>query len=129
MKTVVGSHNRKIAVCLIAMLLFVSMTGCDYLPFGYVSVGELSRNPTQFDGQKIKIKGRVSDVTKLPFMEIRFYALNDNGHQIMVAAEGPVPAANKEIAVIGVVENFAIVGSKGIGLHIREIKRLDHLFY
>ena len=129
METVVGCNYRRMASYLVGMLFIFSLFGCDYMPFGYVSVGELCQNPTQFDGRKIKMKGRVSDVTKLPFVEIRFYVLNDQGYQIMVVAEGTVPAANKEIAVIGIVENFAIVESESIGMHLREIKRLDHQYF
>ena len=68
-------------------------------------------------------------MTKIPFLQIRFYALNDEGYQLMVVANETIPPANKEIAVIGVVENFAIVGNESIGLHLREIKRFDHVFY
>ncbi len=109
--------------------LFSALSACDYMPFGFVSVSDIIQNPTKYDGQKIKLKGRVSNVTKIPFMEIKLYALSDHGQQIMVVAKDTVPAANSEIAVIGIVENIAIVGDQSVGLHLREIKRLDHVFY
>jgi cytochrome c-type biogenesis protein CcmE len=120
--------RRLIALAVLACLILM-LTACDYLPLGYVSIKNVINDPTQYDGQKIKVKGRVSDVTKIPFLQIRFYVLNDEGYQIMVVAKETIPATNKEITVIGVVENFAIVGNESLGLHLREIKRFDHVFY
>ncbi len=114
---------------LIAALFFSALSACDYMPFGFVTISDIIQNPTKYDGQKIKVKGRVSNVTKIPFMEIKLYALSNKDQQIMVVAKDTVPAANSEVAVIGIVENVAIVGDQSVGLHFREIKRLDHVFY
>ena len=110
-------------------LFFSALSACDYMPFGFVSIGDIIQNPTKYDGQKIKVKGRVSNVTKIPFVDVKLYALTDQGQQIMVVAKETVPAAGSEVAVIGIVENVAIVGDQSIGLHLREVKRLDHVFY
>jgi len=114
------------AICLTAGLLFstLTLTGCDYLPFGYVTVGEIVSNPTKYEGKRIKVRGVASDVTKIPFLDVKLYVLKDQGSQIMVVAKESIPTAGEKVAVVGIVENVAILGSESIGLHLREIKRL-----
>ncbi len=124
-----SAFSRWGAGFMIVALCLSALSACDYNPFNFVPINEIVQNPTRYDGQQIKVKGKVSNVTKIPFMEIKLYALNENGQQITVLANATVPAAGSEVAVIGVVENLAIVGDQSIGLHLREIKRLDHVFY
>jgi hypothetical protein len=111
-----------------AATCLLSSTACDYLPFGYVALGDIVTNPTRYDGQRVKIKGTVSEVTKIPFLDVRLYALTDRGARIMVLARDGIPAVNSEVTVIGVVENVAVVNNESIGLHLREMKRLDPWF-
>lgn len=99
--------------------------GCDYLPTGRVTIGEILSNPTKFDGQEVKVNGVVSDVTKIPFVGIRFYILNDEGHQILVVPKESVPASRSRVTVVGVMRTVAIIGGESIGPHIEEIRRLD----
>jgi hypothetical protein len=114
----------------VAILAFLTgslsaMIGCDYLPFGYVSMKEIVDNPTQYEGKKIKVKGLVSEVTSIPFLDIRFYALNDRGYQILVVAKETIPAVKADVSMIGVVNNFVVIRNESLGLHLRETKRLD----
>jgi hypothetical protein len=116
------------AIFVVVLLCFAALTGCDYLPFGYVPVKDIVSNPAQYEGQKIKVKGVVSDVTKISLLGIRWYTLNDKGSQIMVVAKETLPVANKQVIVIGAVENFMLIGNESLGLHLSEIKRIDNLF-
>lgn len=106
-------------------LCFSVLLACDYMPFGYVSIADIVNNPTKYDGQKVKVKGVASDVTKIPFIEIKLYILSDAGYQITVNARDTVPAANSKVTVIGIVENVAIIGSESLGLHLREVNRVE----
>jgi hypothetical protein len=67
----------------------------------------------------------VSDVTKIPLVGIRFYVLNEQGHQIFIVPGETVPASKSTVNVIGVVRPLAIVGGESIGPHIEETRRLD----
>jgi hypothetical protein len=67
----------------------------------------------------------VSDVTGIPFVETGFYASNDRMYQIMVVAKERISAVQAEVTVIGVVNNFVVINNQSLGLHLREIKRLD----
>jgi hypothetical protein len=114
---------------IIAMImLLVAVAGCDYLPFGYTEIKDVVQNPAVYDGKEIKIKGTVSNVTKIPFIEMKMYSLKDKGTEITVLTEGPLPAGNDKIAVRVLVSSIAIVGGESIGLKVKEIKRLKYVW-
>lgn len=112
-----------LAALLLTTLLLLG--GCEYLPFGYVSISEIVANPAQYEGKSIKVRGTVSAVTKIPFVDIRYYLLSDNGSQIMVIPQGTLPASQAHVTVIGVLENITIIENQGFGFHIKETNRLD----
>jgi hypothetical protein len=114
----------KIATLCIFMLVLAT-AGCEYMPFGYATVGEILSNPSAYDNREVKVRGTVSEVTKIPFIDLKIYALNDGGSRIVVVTQGSTPPAGAKVTVVGRVENVAIVGNESIGLHIRELKRVD----
>ncbi len=111
-----------------AVLLFCfclsAVAGCEKLPFGYTKIGDIAKNPAAFDGKEVKIHGKVTSVTKLPFVEKKFYKLDDGTGEILVTTEQNVPGMDENIAVRVRVESVAIGDSQGIGLHATEILRL-----
>ena len=108
----------------VAFGLVFGLLGCDYVPFGFSSIQEITANPAQFEGREIKIAGTVVDVLKIPILEIRVYVLKDDTGQIAVATNGVLPGMNQKIAIRGVVESAAIIGGQSLGLHVTEVKRL-----
>jgi hypothetical protein len=106
-------------------LLLVS-AGCQYLPVGLTSVKDILKNPAAYDGRQVKVKGTVSGITKIPLIDEKFYLLSDGGAQIAIVTNANTPPANSKVIVIGRVENVAILNNQGLGLHIRELKRIDH---
>jgi hypothetical protein len=119
---------KRIAALLILTALLFGLFGCEYLPFGYTPIKEIVNNPARFENKQVKIKGIVSDVTKLPFVEVNFYALNDEGYEIIVSPRGTVPGLHEKVTVLGVVENVAIYGGESIGLHVKETRRVSYPF-
>jgi len=123
-------NRRKITIqAVFASLLLLGLTGfkgCDHLPLGVVSLDEILSNPTKYDGREVKVKGEVSDVTKIPLVGIKFYVLNDAGRQILVTARDNLPESRSKVTVIGVFRNLAIIGGESVGPHIEETRRLDY---
>jgi len=116
---------RRVVLLALTALLLGNLAGCEYLPFGYTPIGDIVANPAAYEGREVKVKGRVQDVTKVPFMETKFYTLAADGYQIPVLTDRTLPMVDSEVVVIGEVENIAIINNQSIGLHIREIKRVD----
>jgi len=114
---------KKSAVTLFCFLV-LAVLACDKLPFGYTKIGDILKNPAAFDGKEIKIRGKVTNVTKLPFIENKFYNLDDGSGQILVTTEQNIPGMDEKVAVKVRIESMAIGGNQSIGLHATEIKRL-----
>lgn len=103
------------------------LAGCQYLPFGYVSIGDIKRNLAAFEMKVIKIKGDVTDANKLPFVDVRMYQLTDATGSIMVVTQDGLPEVGNKIAIQGRVENMMILAGQGIGYIVKEVERLPTL--
>jgi len=108
---------------LILALSFLALAGCDYLPFGYVSVKEIAGNPASFEGKEVKLRGRVVDVMRLPIIG-QGYTLEQDGAQLFVVTRSELPAVKSEIALRGTVRSMAIIGGRALGTQVEETKRL-----
>ena len=106
-------------------LLTSVLTACVYLPFGFTPIQNIIENPAQYENKEVKVKGTVTSVTKVPFLEMKFYVLSDGKYEIPVITRGTLPSLKSAVIVVGTVENVAIVGNESLGLHIRETKRIE----
>ena len=121
------NHHR--ALVIIGLLLFLS--ACDDLPLGFTEIGDLLVDGAAFEGREVKIRGRVTDVTKIPLLDISGYTLEDDTGAIVVMFPKTLPTMGERIAIRGRVESLLILAGQGYGLTIREIVRLpvsDSLF-
>jgi hypothetical protein len=104
-----GTHHsspitrRAAAALALAGILTVLITaaGCDYLPFGYTPIKEITAAPGQFEGKEVKLKGRVKTIVKV--MGVKAYSLHDETGDITVVTS-ELPAENAEVALKGVVK-------------------------
>ena len=101
----------------------IILAGCDRLPFGTVTIGEIIANPAKYESKEVKVKGKVSDSMKIPFVEIKMYTLKDGTGEILVIPGASLPGMNESVTVKGVVDSALIVGGQAAGLKIRESKR------
>ena len=116
--------NRQYTYMAAAVLAAAFVAGCDYLPFGYTSIREITTAPANFEGKEVKLKGEVKDLTKVPLLDLKSFVLQDGTGEIAVTTRGALPAMNAKVALTGTVASTAIIGGQSLGLHIREIKRL-----
>jgi hypothetical protein len=114
---------KKSAVILFCFLVS-TVISCDKLLFGYTKISDIVKNPAAFDGKEIKIRGKVTTVTKLPLIEKKFYNLDDGTGQILVTTEQNIPGMGETVAVKVRIESTAIGDNQSIGLHATELKRL-----
>ena len=123
MRVSIPSTWKRKAVWLILAGSLAGLFGCQYMPFGYTPIKDIIQNPAKYERKEVKIRGVVSQVTKIPFVEVNFYTLSEEGYQIVVVAKETVPALQDKLSVAGTVENVAIVGKESIGLHVKESHR------
>jgi hypothetical protein len=114
-------RSRRILAVVACLML---LTGCDYLPFHYTPIGDILKNPGRFEGEPVKVRGKVTEVTKLPFLEVKTYTLDDGSGKILVLTDGQLPAMDETVAIKAQVLTMAIIDNQGIGLRLKETKRL-----
>ena len=108
----------------VAILAAVVLAGCDYLPFGYTPIRDIVAAPANFEGKEVKLKGKVKDITRVPIVDLKSFALADDTAEIAVTTQGSLPAVNDTVTLKGTVTSVAIIGGQALGLHVNEIKRL-----
>jgi hypothetical protein len=106
----------------LALMLFLA--GCQYLPYGYTKLGEITAAPAQFEGKEVKVKGTVAQVTKIPLIELKTYRLRDDTGEVVVRTEGALPAEGETVAIRAVASNAAIIAGESLGLSLKEVERL-----
>ena len=116
--------TKRFAFLLPALLMMTALSGCDYLPFGYVPIKDITTAPANFEGKEVKLKGKVSNITKLPILDLKSFTLQDGTGEISVATEGNLPAVGDKVALAGTVKSAAIIGGRSLGLQVQEIRRL-----
>lgn len=107
---------------LVLTVAALALAGCDYLPFGYTPVKEVTAAPAQFEGKEVKLKGKVRGILKLG--GLKAYTLQDETGRVTVTTDGQLPAENAEVALKGTVKSAVIVGGAALGLRVEETKRL-----
>ena len=116
-------HRKILAGC--ALLLLV---GCDYMPFGYTPIGEIQENPAQFQEQEIRIRGVVTDISRIPFLDIKSYLLRDDSGEIAVLTEDALPAMDEAVAIKATVQTAATLGRQSFGVRVKETGKLPTLW-
>lgn len=111
---------RAISAAMLAGIL--ALAGCDYLPFGYTPIREITAAPGQFEGKEVRIKGKARDPVQL--LGLRAFVLTDETGEITVTTSGSLPAAGEDAVVKGIVKSAIIVSGKSIGLRVEETTRL-----
>ena len=99
------------------------LAGCDALPVGVTPIRDITAAPTSFEGKAVKLKGKVTGITKLPLIDMKSYILRDDTGEITVTTQGALPAVNDGVGVRGTVKSTAIIGGQSLGLRVEESKR------
>jgi hypothetical protein len=113
---------RRRSYAFVMFLAAVTLSGCDYLPFGYTPIREITAAPGQFEGREVRLKGKATGTLKL--FGLKAYNLRDETGEIAVVTPGDLPAENSEVVIKGIVKSAVIVGGSSLGLRVEESKRL-----
>lgn len=105
------------------VVVSVALVGCETFELNYTKIGDVVRNPSQYDGKEVLTRGTVVDVVKAPFLDAKLYVLRDETGEILVVTTAGTPGMGSEVRVRGMVESAVIVGSQSYGLHLRESRR------
>jgi hypothetical protein len=112
------------ALVLGASLTVLFLASCSQLGMGSTKIGDLLANPQKYSGQEVHVRGRVTNVFKLPFVATKIYTIRDDSGEINVRTDREAPMVGPaEVHVKGVLDTVATIGGQNVGLHLREVER------
>ena len=107
-----------------ALLTVLLLPGCSTLGIGFTKIGELLASPQKYSGREVRVRGRVTNILKLPCVATKIYTIRDDSGEINVRTDREAPVAGEaEIRVKGVLDTVATIGEQNVGLHLRELER------
>jgi predicted lipoprotein len=117
-----GRWTRRVAAAL-AIAAAMALAGCDY--FVSTSVKDILASPLKYEGQEVRLKGTVTDVTQLPLLDTKAYTLQDGDAKIVViVTQGQLPAVKDTVKLKGTVKSTMIVNGKAVGQRVEETQRI-----
>lgn len=90
------------------------------------SIGQLKTNPGRYVDKSVTVRGTVTSSWGIPMVPLKMYQVNDGTGEILVVTDDArVPSKGAHVKVTGKVGEFAVLGGRSIGLHLRE-RDLDY---
>ena len=85
------------------------------------NIADLKYNPGRYYNRTVSVEGVVSSAWAVPFVPYKVYKVQDaTGEVTVVSQSGHVPPPGSRVEVRGRVQEFATLGGRSVGLHIRE---------
>ena len=95
---------------------------------GAPSIAQLKTNPGRYVDRTVTVEGVVTTSWGIPLVPFKVYRVSDaSGEELLVVSDEPrVPSKGARVRVRGEVEEFALIGGRSFGLHLKE-KGLKYL--
>jgi hypothetical protein len=85
------------------------------------SIGQLKTNPGRYVDKNVTVRGTVTSSWSIPLVPYRMYQVEDGTGEILVVSQNTrVPSKGAHVKVTGRVGEFAVLGGRSVGLHLRE---------
>jgi hypothetical protein len=83
-------------------------------------------NPGRYVDKNVTVRGTVTTSWGIPLVPLKMYQVDDGTGEILVVSDNVrIPARGARVRVTGKVGEFAVLGGRSIGLHLRE-RDLDY---
>ena len=84
------------------------------------SIGQVKTNPGRYVDRSVTVHGTVTSSWGIPLVPLKVYQVDDGTGEILVVSDDDrVPSKGARVRVTGKVEEFAVLGGRSIGLHLR----------
>jgi hypothetical protein len=111
-----NSMNRA-SLIVAAALLAVFTAACA----SGASIGQVKTNPGRYVDKNVTVQGTVTSSWGIPLVPLKMYQVDDGTGEILVVSDdNRVPSRGARVKVTGKVSEFAVLGGRSIGLHLRE---------
>jgi len=110
--------SRVLAVAAVAAFTAACASGA--------SIGQLKTNPGRYVDRNVTVQGTVTSSWGVPLVPFKMYQVDDGTGEILVVSDDDrTPSRGARVRVTGKVGEFAVLGGRSIGLHLRE-RDLDY---
>ena len=117
-----GDIMNRASRLVIAVLFAVFAAACA----SGASIGQLKTNPGRYADKDVTVHGTVTSSWGIPLVPLKMYQVEDGTGEILVVSdENRLPSKGARVKVTGKVSEFAVLGGRSIGLHLRE-RDLDY---
>jgi high-affinity K+ transport system ATPase subunit B len=117
-----GDTMNRASLLVAAVLFAVFTAACA----SGASVGQLKTNPGRYVDKEVTVHGTVTSSWGIPLVPLKMYQVDDGTGEILVVSdENRLPSKGARVKVTGKVSEFAVLGGRSIGLHLRE-RDLDY---
>jgi hypothetical protein len=90
------------------------------------SVGQVKTNPGRYVDRNVTVRGTVTSSWGVPLLPLKMFQVDDGTGEILVVTDdNRIPSRGARVRVTGKVGEFAMLGGRSIGLHLRE-RDLDY---
>ncbi len=90
------------------------------------SIGQVKTNPGRYVDKSVTVHGTVTSSWGIPLVPLKMFQLDDGTGEILVVTDDHrIPSKGARVRVTGKVGEFAVLGGRSIGLHLRE-RDLDY---
>lgn len=94
---------------------------------GKPSIAQVQTNPGRYADHTVTVEGVVTTSWGIPMVPFKIYRVSDgSGEMLVISDSARVPAKNQRVRVRGEVNEFAVIGGRSFGLHLKE-KDLKYL--
>ena len=116
-ESIMRTHTARVVL---AMMVAVSLSACA-TALRNPRISELQNNPGRYQDRSVNIDGVVTTSWSVPLAPFHFYKVDDGSGEVTVLSQGSrTPGRGAKVRVKGKVEDFAMLGGRSVGLHLRE---------
>jgi hypothetical protein len=91
------------------------------------SISQVKSNPGRYVDRNVTVSGTVTSAWGVPLVPFKMFQVDDGTGEILVLTDDlRVPSRGARVRVTGRVEEFAVLGGRSFGLHLKE-RDLDYL--
>ena len=112
---------KMFAGAVLIAIYIVSSCGC--IGEAGDKIGDITGNPSQYEGETVSIKGTVRDTFSIPLVSQGAYKISDGTGSIWVITTRGVPSEGEKVSVKGTVRTAFKLGVKSLGTVIMESGR------
>ena len=88
---------------------------------GERSISEVQTNPGKFHDKTVTVEGVVTTSFGIPLVPFKIFRVSDGSAEMLVISDDSrIPGKNARVRVRGEVQEFALIGGRSFGLHLRE---------